>query len=66
MFEYMQDKIRKQYEKELFESRKKRKEFKYLRSVQRDTLQPVMESEASNGEAVTDEHKARIYNEFCT
>ena len=64
MCEYMQDIDREQYEKALFASRNEQKVFKYLKSFQRDSLPPVMRSEASNFEARTAENKARLFNEF--
>ena len=60
----MQDIHREQYQKAHFASRIQQKLFKYLKIFQRDILPPLMKSEASNGEAKTDEDKPNLFNDF--
>ena len=59
----MQNVDREQYEKTLPASWNRQKNLKYIKSLQRNSLPPVVEFEASNVEARTHQDEARLVNE---
>ena len=48
--------------KKFFASRHKRRIFKYLKSLKKESLPPVLKSESLKGEASTDLEKANFFN----
>ena len=60
----MQNKDREQNERALFSSRNEQNFLNYLKSLQKDSLPSIMKCATRNGEARTDEDKARPFTEF--
>ena len=53
-----------EYEQKLFASRHKGRIYKYLKSLKKDSLQPVIKSENLKLEASTDLEKANLFNNY--
>ena len=60
----LQTNDRVDYEQTLFASRHKGRIFKYLKSLEKDSLPPVIKSESLKREVSTDLEKANLFNNY--